>query len=66
MFGKWVPKGWPFSLKITAVLVGNMIMLQFGMSIAMPTIINGQLMSKEGQSRGEFTLTNSEASWYGM
>ena len=48
-------------LKLTAVLVGNLIMLQFGMSIAMPTVIIGALKD----NTKELSLTDMESSWYG-
>lgn len=43
-------------------------MLQFGMSVAMSTVVNGALMpesSTNSSNRSDINLSHSAASWYG-
>lgn len=55
--------------QIGTIAVQNMIMLGFGMSLAIPTVVIGSLMSTDGGSDGgggnAMTLSVTEASWYG-
>lgn len=58
--------------QIGTIAVQNVIMLGFGMSLAIPTVVIGSLMSTDGGGDGggggggdDMTLTVTEASWYG-
>lgn len=53
------------SSQMIAVSVGNLIMLQFGVSMGMSTVINGQLIYDKSRTNEDFTLSHTEASWYG-
>lgn len=49
--------------QIGTIAVQNVMMLGFGMSLAIPTVVIGSLMSDGVGS--DMTLTETEASWYG-
>ncbi|XP_026812036.1 facilitated trehalose transporter Tret1-like [Rhopalosiphum maidis] len=54
--------------QIGTIIVQNVIMLGFGMSLAIPTVVIGSLMSDDGvvdDGGDTMTLTETEASWYG-
>lgn len=51
-----------YDLQVSTIAVQNVIMLGFGMSLAIPTVVIGSLMSDGGDT---MTLTETEASWYG-
>ncbi|XP_050534687.1 facilitated trehalose transporter Tret1-like [Daktulosphaira vitifoliae] len=53
--------------QISTIIVQNVIMLGFGMSLAIPTVVIGSLLSTndEKDSDNAVILSVSEASWYG-
>uniref|UniRef100_A0A2H8TS97 Facilitated trehalose transporter Tret1 n=1 Tax=Melanaphis sacchari TaxID=742174 RepID=A0A2H8TS97_9HEMI len=57
--------------QIGTIIVQNVIMLGFGMSLAIPTVVIGSLMLDDdgggggGGGADAMTLTETEASWYG-
>ncbi|XP_050428914.1 facilitated trehalose transporter Tret1-like isoform X2 [Adelges cooleyi] len=56
--------------QIGTIIVQNVIMLGFGMSLAIPTVVIGSLLSDDdgydgGGGSSTVTLSKNEASWYG-